>query len=188
MKTVAKLNDERDDVWDERRASGPSIHPSSIVNDCIIGEDATIHEYSVLQDCEIGAETEVWRFNNLYGCTIGEECMIGSVVEIQSDVEVGDRSRIQSHAFLCSLVTVGDGVFVSHGVKFINDLYPPSGDSAEWEETIVHDGASVGTNATILPVEIGENATIGAGAVVTEDVPENAIVAGNPAEVVRFHD
>ena len=114
--------------------------------------------------------------------------MVGSFVEIQSDVEIGDRCRIQTHAFVCSRVTIENDVFVSHGAKFINDRAPPSGDADEWEDTVVRQGASIGTNATLLPVEIGENALVGAGAVVTEDVPENAIVAGNPAEIIGYRD
>lgn len=112
--------------------------------------------------------------------------MIGSLVEIQEDVEVGERSRVQSHSFICSLATLENDVFVSHGAKFVNDLYPPSGDKSERQETLACQGASIGTNATILPVKIGENALVGAGAVVTEDVPDKAIVAGNPAEVIGY--
>jgi acetyltransferase-like isoleucine patch superfamily enzyme len=114
--------------------------------------------------------------------------MVGSLVEIQEDTHIGNGCRIQSHAFVCSLVTLEDNVFVSHGAKFVNDVRPPSGDRDEWEETTVREGASIGTNATLLPVEIGENALVGAGAVVVEDVPENAVVAGNPAEVVGYVD
>jgi len=114
--------------------------------------------------------------------------MVGSHVEIQGKVSIGDGTRVQSHAFICSLVDIEENVFVSHGAKFVNDLYPPSGDSNQWERTIVHEGASIGTNATVLPVEIGENSIIGAGSVVIDDVPPNAIVAGNPAEVIRYRD
>lgn len=114
--------------------------------------------------------------------------MIGSLVEIQEDSNIGDRCRVQSYAFICSLVTLEDDVFVSHGAKFVNDLYPPSGDSDQWKPTVVESGAAIGTNATILPVTIGEDALIAAGAVVTDDVPPNAIVAGNPAEIVGYVD
>lgn len=110
------------------------------------------------------------------------------MVEVQSDVSVGDRCRIQSHAFLCSLVTLGDDVFVSHGAKFINDVMPPSEDPSAWEPTVIKDGASIGTNATLLPVTVGKNALIGAGSVVTEDVPPDAVVAGDPAEVIRYRE
>lgn len=157
-----------------------------IIDNCNIGNNTTIEAFSVLQNCEVGDNCHIWRFTNLYGTEIGDDCMIGSLVEIQEDSHIGDRCRIQSHAFVCSLVTVEDDVFVSHGAKFINDLRPPSGDREEWEETTVREGAVIGTNATVLPVEIGENALVGAGAVVTQDVPENAIVAGNPAEIVDY--
>lgn len=159
-----------------------------IIEDCEIGEGTDIAEFVSIQDCQIGSDCQIWRFVNLYGCTIGNDCMIGSLVEMQSDAEIGDRSRIQSHAFVCSRVTIKEDVFVSHGAKFVNDRYPPSGDSDEWEGTTVRDGASIGTNATLLPVEVGENALVGAGAVVVDDVPANAIVAGNPAEVVGYRE
>ncbi|MDZ7687768.1 MAG: DapH/DapD/GlmU-related protein [Halobacteriales archaeon] len=159
-----------------------------IIDNCDIRDNTTVEAFAVLHDCKIGDNCHIWRFTNLYGAEIGDDCMVGSLVEIQEDVEIGDGCRIQSHAFVCSLVTLEDDVFVSHGAKFVNDLHPPSGDSDEWEETLVREGASIGTNATVLPVEIGENALVGAGAVVIEDVPENAIVAGNPAEVVGYVD
>ena len=160
----------------------------NVVADSDIGPGTEIAEFSVVQDCEFGVDCQVWRFVNLYGCSLGDDCMVGSFVEIQSDVDIGDRCRIQTHAFVCSLVTIEDDVFVSHGAKFVNDRTPPSGDSNEWEDTVVRQGASIGTNATLLPVEIGKNALVGAGAVVTEDVPENAIVAGNPAEIIGYRD
>lgn len=160
----------------------------NVIEDCDIGEGTDVAEFTALRDCTIGKNTTIWRFVNMYGAEIGDDCMVGSLVEIQADVTVGDRSRIQSHAFVCSLVDIGADVFVSHGVKFVNDRYPPSGDAARWEGVTVEDGAAIGTNATILPVTIGENAMVGAGAVVTEDVPPNAIVAGNPAEIVGYRD
>jgi acetyltransferase-like isoleucine patch superfamily enzyme len=159
-----------------------------VIENCELGVDTEVAEFSVLHDCRIGDRCEIWRFVNIYGATLGNDCMVGSLVEIQSDVTVGDRCRIQSHAFLCSLVTLGDDVFVSHGAKFVNDVNPPSGDSSEWEPIVIKDGASIGTNATLLPVTVGENALVGAGAVVTEDVPPNAVVAGNPAEVIRHRE
>lgn len=141
-----------------------------------------------IEDSHIGDNCRVWWFANLYGCSIGDECLIGSFVEIQENVTIGDRSRIQSHTFVCSKVEIESDVFVSHGVKFINDLYPPSGDQDLWETTTVKQGASIGTNATLLPVEIGENALVGAGSVVVDDVPPNAIVAGNPAEIIDYRE
>lgn len=161
---------------------------SSIIRDTELGEGTEVEEFAVLHDCEIGSNCHIWRFTNIYGAKIGDDCMIGSLVEIQEDTQIGDGCRVQSHAFVCSLVTLEENVFVSHGAKFVNDLHPPSGDRDEWEETTVRKGASIGTNATILPVEIGENALVGAGAVVVEDVPKNAIVAGNPAEIMGYAD
>ena len=159
-----------------------------LVKDCELGEGTEVAPFAVLTDCEFGRDCRVWRFVNCYGATFGDEVMIGSFAEVQSDVVVGDRSRIQSHAFVPSLTRIGDDVFVSHGAAFINDLYPPSGDPDRWEPVVIGDGAAIGTNATLLPVEIGANATVGAGAVVVDDVPPNAIVAGNPAEIVDYKD
>ena len=159
-----------------------------VIENCDLGTNTEIAEFSVLQDCRIGDDCRIWRFVNMYGATLGDDCMVGSFVEVQSDVTVGDRCRIQTHAFLPSLVTLGDDVFVSHGAKFVNDVRPPSGDETAWEPTVVEDGAVVGTNATLLPVTVGENALVGAGAVVTEDVPPDAIVAGNPADVIGYRD
>jgi acetyltransferase-like isoleucine patch superfamily enzyme len=159
-----------------------------VIENCDLGDETEVAEFSVLHDCRIGDRCEIWRFVNMYGAILGDDCLVGSMVEIQSDVTVGDRCRIQSHAFLCSLVTLGDDVFVSHGAKFVNDVTPPSGDSSAWEPTVIKEGASIGTNATLLPVTVGENALIGAGAVVTEDVPSDAVVAGNPAEVIRYRE
>jgi acetyltransferase-like isoleucine patch superfamily enzyme len=131
---------------------------------------------------------------NLYGCTIGEGTRIGPFVEVQKDVTIGRRCKISSHSFICSGVTIGDGVFVGHGVMFINDRYPAAVTDAmelqterDWSivETTVAARASIGSNATILcGVEIGEGALVGAGAVVVDDVPAGAIVAGVPARVI----
>ena len=162
--------------------------PGSAVHDCRIGDGTTVEPFSTLIDCRIGDDCTIWRYVNLYGCDLGDDCMVGSFVEIQEDVTVGDRCRIQSHAFVCSKVSLGDDVFVSHGATFVNDRRPPSGDESEWESTVVGDGAVIGSNATLLPVEIGENALVGAGAVVTDDVPDGAVVAGNPAEVIEYRD
>jgi acetyltransferase-like isoleucine patch superfamily enzyme len=121
----------------------------------------------------------------LYGCEIGDECLIGPFVEIQNDVKIGGRSRIQSHAFICSKVRIGEDVFVGHGVVFINDKYPVHRNPKDWEETIVEDKVVIGSNATILPCKIGKGAIIGAGAVVTKDVPKGTTVAGNPARKIK---
>lgn len=121
---------------------------------------------------------------NLYGCEIGDDCLIGPFVEIQNDVKIGKESRIQSHTFICSKVTIGERVFVAHGVMFINDRYPVRRDPKDWEEVIVEDDVVIGSNATILPCRIGKNALVGAGAVVTKDVPSDKAVAGNPAKII----
>jgi acetyltransferase-like isoleucine patch superfamily enzyme len=159
-----------------------------LIEDCEIGDGTAIAPFAALDDCVFGRDCRVWQFVNCYGARFGDEVMLGAFVEVQSDVVVGDRTRIQSHAFVPSLTSIGDDVFVSHGAKFVNDVYPPSGDEDLWEETVIGDGAVIGTNATLLPVEIGENALVGAGSVVTDDVPPDAIVAGNPAEIVDYRD
>lgn len=162
--------------------------PLREVDGCDIGMDTKIAKFVALYDCEIGDRCRIWRFVNAYGATVGDNCMLGSFVELQSDVSIGDGTRVQSHAFVCSLVYIGEEVFISHGAKFVNDRYPQSGEEADWEATTVGDGAVIGTNATLLPVNVGEDALVGAGAVVTEDVPPGAIVVGNPATVVGHRD
>ena len=150
--------------------------------------DLQISDTSKVKDSKIGKGTKVWEFCNVYGCEIGENCMIGSYVEIQPDVKIGNNVRIQSHSFLCSLVTIEDDVFIGHGVMTINDINPPSGASSKWKPTLIKKGAVIGSNATLLPVTIGENAVVGAGSVVTKDVPNNCIVVGNPAKIIKNKD
>ncbi len=142
----------------------------------------------LIRDCRIGEGTKIWNFVNLYECEIGRDSMIGSFVEIQAGVRIGDRTRVQSHTFICELVTIGNDVFVGHGVMFINDTMPPQPDRSKWKATVIEDGASIGSNATLLPVTIGRDAVVGAGAVVTKDVPPGAIVVGNPARVLRYRE
>lgn len=120
---------------------------------------------------------------NLYGCEIGDDCFIGPFVEIQNEVKIGKNTRIQSHSFICSKVTVGNNVFIGHSVVFINDKNPVHRDPKDWEEIIIEDNAVIGSNSTILPCTIGKNSLIGAGAVVTKNIPANKIVAGNPAKI-----
>jgi acetyltransferase-like isoleucine patch superfamily enzyme len=148
----------------------------------------------IAPDVKLGQNVRLAQFVNLYGCTIGDDTKLGTFVEIQKNASVGCRCKISSHTFVCEGVTIEDNVFIGHGVVFINDSYPraTAGDQlqteADWkvEKTFVKKGASIGSGATILAkVTIGENAIVGAGSVVTKDVPPNTIVAGNPARVMR---
>jgi acetyltransferase-like isoleucine patch superfamily enzyme len=149
-------------------------------------------------DVKLGKDVKLSKFINLYGCEIGDETKIGAFVEIQKNATVGRRCKISSHTFICEGVTIEDYVFVGHGVVFINDMYPRSTRAdgqlqteADWqvEKTLVKRGASIGSGATILAnVTIGENAIVGAGSVVTRNVPDNTIIAGNPARVLRRID
>jgi len=152
----------------------------------------------VAPDVKLGKDVRLSKFINLYGCEIGDETKIGAFVEIQKHASVGKRCKISSHTFICEGVTIEDNVFVGHNVAFINDAYPRSTTGggllqteADWkvEKTLVKKGASIGSGCTILSkVTIGENALVGAGSVVTKDVPPNTIVAGNPARVLRKLD
>jgi acetyltransferase-like isoleucine patch superfamily enzyme len=150
----------------------------------------------IAPDVKLGQDVKLSKFINLYGCEIGDETKVGAFVEIQKNATVGKRCKISSHTFICEGVTIEDNVFIGHGVMFINDSYPrataASGNlqtEADWkvERTVVKKGASIGSGATILSnLSIGENAIVGAGSVVTKDVPANSIVVGNPAKVLRF--
>ena len=141
------------------------------------------------KDVSFGKNVTVVEPVNLYGCTIGNGCFIGPFVEIQKDVIIGDRTKIQSHTFICELVTIGSECFVSHGVMFINDIFkkggPAGGDKSLWKKTIIGNNVSIGTNATILPVTIIDNVVIGAGAVVTKDINEQGVYVGNPARKIK---
>ncbi len=153
---------------------------------------------AIAPDVKLGKEVKLARFINLYGCEVGDETKIGTFVEIQKNAKVGRRCKISSHTFICEGVTIEDFVFIGHGVTFINDSYPRattgSGElqtEKDWkvEPTLVRQGASIGSGSTILSnVTIGEQAIVGAGSVVTRDVPARAIVAGNPARVLRSID
>jgi acetyltransferase-like isoleucine patch superfamily enzyme len=152
----------------------------------------------IADDVKLGNNVRLSRFINLYGCEIGDETKIGAFVEIQKNARVGKRCKVSSHAFICEGVVIEDQVFIGHGVMFINDSYPRATTldgsmqtESDWkvEQTIVKRGASIGSGATILSnTKVGENAIVGAGSVVTKDVPPNAIVAGNPARVLRYID
>src|SRR5438128_1220311 len=140
-------------------------------------------------DVEFGKNVTVVQPVNLYGCTIGSETFVGPFVEIQKGANIGKRCRIQSHAFICELVMIGDDCFISHGAMFINDLFvngSPAGENRDlWRPTKLGNRVSVGTNATILPVTICDRAVVGAGAVVTKDITEPGIYVGNPARLLR---
>ncbi|MDT5294376.1 MAG: hypothetical protein QOJ76_1256 [Acidobacteriota bacterium] len=148
----------------------------------------------IAPDVVLGRDVKIYDFVNLYGCRVGDETRIGTFVEIQKGARVGARCKISSHTFICEGVTLEDEVFVGHGVMFINDRRPRATredgapqTEADWtlEPTIVRRGASIGSNATILcGVEVGERAVVGAGAVVTKNVPPGAVVAGNPARII----
>ncbi|ABC64762.1 acyltransferase [Erythrobacter litoralis] len=142
-----------------------------------------------IRDVTFGKDVKVVEPANLYGCSIGDDTFIGPFVEIQKDVAVGRRCKIQSHSFVCELVTIGDDCVVAHGVMFINDLFgtggPAQGDKALWKSTTIGDHVSIGSNATILPVTICDHVVIGAGSVVTRDIVEPGIYAGNPARKIR---
>jgi acetyltransferase-like isoleucine patch superfamily enzyme len=158
-----------------------------------------VNEYvCIAPSVKLGKDVKLSKFINLYGCEIGDETKIGAFVEIQKNAKVGRCCKISSHTFICEGVDIEDNVFVGHSVTFINDVYPRATAAggglqteADWkvEKTKVCKGASIGSGATILcNVTIGENAIVGAGSVVTKDVPPNAVVAGNPAKFLRFVD
>jgi acetyltransferase-like isoleucine patch superfamily enzyme len=153
---------------------------------------------SIADDVKLGANVRLSRFINLYGCEIGDDTKIGAFVEIQKNARVGKRCKISSHTFICEGVVIEDNAFIGHGVTFTNDAYPRATTGggelqteADWrvEPTVVRKGASIGSGSTLLcNISVGENAIVGAGSVVTKDVPPNAIVAGNPARILRYID
>ena len=158
-------------------------------------EDATL-TCRIAPDVKLGTDVRIYAFVNLYGCEIGDHTKVGTFVEIQKGARVGRNCKVSSHTFICEGVTIEDNVFIGHNVTFVNDLYPgavrPDGSlqtDDDWDcvPTLVKKGASIGSSATLLcGITIGENALVGAGSVVTKDVPPNTIVAGNPARVLTM--
>jgi acetyltransferase-like isoleucine patch superfamily enzyme len=149
--------------------------------------ESQIHETVVF-----GEDVKVVQPANLYGCNIRDKCFIGPFVEIQKRVNIGENTKVQSHTFICELVDIGHHCFIGHGVMFINDLFenggPAQGDQSKWKSTRIGNHVSIGSNATILPVSICDGVVIGAGSVVTKDITEKGIYAGNPAKKIRTID
>ena len=144
---------------------------------------------SQIKDVDFGKNVKIVEPVNLYGCEVADNTFIGPFVEIQKNVTIGRNCKIQSHSFICELVSIGNNTVVAHGVMFINDLFatgkPANGDKSLWKSTTIGSNVSVGSNATILPVKICDNVVIGAGSVVTKDIKEPGIYLGNPAKKVR---
>jgi len=144
---------------------------------------------SGIKDVTFGKNVKYVEPVNLYGCKIGDDCFIGPFVEIQKEVTIGNKTRIQSHSFICELVSIGKHCFIGHGVMFINDTFstggPAYGNRDLWKKTTIGNNVSIGSNATILPVRICDNTVIGAGAVVTKDIERPGIYAGNPARFLK---
>lgn len=142
-----------------------------------------------IRDVTFGKDVTVVEPVNLYECRIGDSCFIGPFVEIQKGVIIGNRCKVQSHAFVCELVSIGDDCFISHGVMFINDIFaeggPAQGRKELWRGTVIGSKVSIGTNSTVLPVRICDNVVIGAGSVVTKNITEAGVYAGNPARKIR---
>lgn len=149
----------------------------------------SISEVSIKEDVILGENVKIISPANIYGCKIGSDCFIGPFTEIQKDVVIGDRTKVQSHSFICELVTIGEDCFIGHGVMFINDTFenggPARGNKNLWRSTNVGNKVSIGSNATILPVSICSNVVIGAGAVVTKNIYQPGVYAGNPAKLIR---
>jgi acetyltransferase-like isoleucine patch superfamily enzyme len=154
-----------------------------------VGSEPRRRFVAALRDVHFGADVTVVEPANIYECTLGDGVFVGPFCEIQKGVIIGARTRVQSHAFICELVTIGADCFVGHGVMFVNDRFasggPARGDTSKWESTVIGDRVSIGSNATILPVHICEDVVIGAGAVVTRAIVEPGIYAGNPARRQR---
>jgi acetyltransferase-like isoleucine patch superfamily enzyme len=150
-----------------------------------------IKQSGITDDVIFGESVTVIQPVNIYGCSVGNNSFIGPFTEIQKKVKIGCHCRIQSHSFICELVEIGDFCFIGHGVMFVNDLFteggPAAGDQTKWKATYIGDHVSIGSNATILPVKICDHVVIGAGSVVTKDINEPGVYAGNPARFIRRH-
>lgn len=146
---------------------------------------------AAVRDVTAGHGVTIVEPTNLYECTLGDGVFVGPFCEVQKGVAVGARTRIQSHSFICDLVTIGEDCFVGHGVMFVNDRFanggPARGDTTKWESTTIGDRVSIGSNATIMPVEICDDVVIGAGSVVTKSISQSGVYAGNPARLLRLH-
>lgn len=151
--------------------------------------NAKFRDAGITGDVVFGENVTVIRPVNLYGCRIGSNSFIGPFTEIQRDAAIGENTKVQSHTFICELVTIGDHCFIGHGVMFINDLFteggPAAGDRTKWKSTLIGNRVSIGSNATILPVTICDNVVVGAGSVVTKDIVKPGVYAGNPARFIR---
>lgn len=152
-----------------------------MITDSHIGDGVDIYQNTVVDNCWIGDNVTIWRFANLYGCIVGDNSTVGPWVEIQSAATVGENTTVSSHTHVSTKTQIGDHCFIGHGVMFINNQNPP-GEFEDWEPIVIGDNVVIGSNASIMPVEIGDGATVGAGAVVTEDVQPGATVVGNPAK------
>lgn len=149
--------------------------------------DATVYHSKVV-NVEMGDNVKYITPVNMYGCKLGHDSFVGPFVEIQRNSSIGDRTRVQSHSFICEMVTIGDDCFIAHGVMFINDLFnegQPEADMSKWRATEIGNNVSIGSNATILPVKICDGTVIGAGSVVVKDINKKGIYAGNPARLIR---
>lgn len=148
-----------------------------------------IQHDSKIINVKCGSGVKVINPSNLYGCTLDDDVFVGPFVEIQANVSIGARTKVQSHSFICSLVSIGKDCFIGHGVMFVNDTFfsggPSGGDPSKWKDTIIGNNVSLGSNSTILPVKICDNVVVGAGAVVTKNINKAGIYAGNPATFQR---
>jgi acetyltransferase-like isoleucine patch superfamily enzyme len=150
--------------------------------------EPTIYKCQI-RDVEFGKNVKIVEPVNIYEVELGDNCFIGPFVEIQKGVTIGDNTKIQSHAFICELVSIGKNCFISHGAMFINDTFasggPAGGDQSKWKKTKIGNNVSIGTNATILPISICDNVVVGAGSVVTKDITQSGIYVGNPAKKIK---